>query len=82
MKALLNAVPTNEQLTVISKKTELRTINEMTDEVIRANFNPDILGKVFLELVDSSNSIESTIAFSAIIAKARLSRKLKANQLT
>lgn len=80
---LFQEVPLKNDLNItssVSKKTELRTINEMTDEVISTNFNTDILGKAFLELIDGSNSIESTIAFAAIIAKARLSRKLKAHK--
>jgi hypothetical protein len=47
-----------------------RSVAELTDIVIRSNFDSDILGKCFLECVAGEQAIENAIAFSAIIGKA------------
>lgn len=51
------------------------SLDALTDEVIRSNFNDVVLGRVFNQIIDQS--IESAIAFSAIIAKAKLARQRK-----
>jgi hypothetical protein len=50
-------------------------LDELTERVIRANFDERMIGRFFMALVDQHNSIEIGLAFSAIIAKARLARR-------
>lgn len=47
-----------------------RTVAELTDVVIKSNFDSAVIGQCFLECVAGDMSIENAIAFSAIIAKA------------
>lgn len=47
-----------------------RSIAELTDIVIKSNFDSDVLGKCFLECAAGERSIENLVAFSAIIGKA------------
>lgn len=53
------------------------TIDSMTDEVIRSNFDEKLLGHYFNYLIDHDGSLEQVIAFSAILAKAKLARNRK-----
>ncbi|EIU1437382.1 TPA: ADP-ribosylglycohydrolase family protein [Pseudomonas aeruginosa] len=50
--------------------SETRSVGELTDLVIKSNFDSAVLGKCFLECVTGELAIENAIAFSAIIAKA------------
>ncbi|UFX44971.1 hypothetical protein HAP47_0039485 [Bradyrhizobium sp. 41S5] len=50
-------------------------IDEWTDVVIRSNFNDAELGRLLNHCIDSTNSVDAAIAFSAIVAKAKLARK-------
>lgn len=54
------------------------TLDEMTDHIIKSNFDDELLGRYLNKLIDSSDSLELAIAFSAIIAKAKIARKRKA----
>ena len=54
------------------------TLDEMTDHIIKSNFDDELLGRYLNMLIDSSDSLELAIAFSAIIAKAKIARKRKA----
>lgn len=47
-----------------------RSVAELTDLVIRSNFDSELLGRCFLECAIGEQCIENTIAFSAIIGKA------------
>ncbi len=51
------------------------SVDELTNRVIAANFDSQVIGQAFNDCLDDSNSIESAIAFAAIIAKAKLVRK-------
>ncbi len=51
------------------------TVDRWTDEVISSNFDNNILGRLLNRCIDSSESIETAIAFAAIVAKAKLARK-------
>jgi ADP-ribosylglycohydrolase len=56
------------------QRLEGRTLDEITDEAIRSNFDPQVVGKCLLEVVDSPKGIERALAFSSIVAKAFLVR--------
>lgn len=49
-------------------------LDDLTNEAIHSGFDPSTIGTHVLQLADSSGGIESVIAYSAIIAKARISR--------
>jgi ADP-ribosylglycohydrolase len=52
-----------------------RRIDELTTEVIESGFDPTLLGRQLLRVIDhSSTPIEVAVAFAAIIAKARAAR--------
>jgi hypothetical protein len=50
------------------------SIDVATDAVIAADFDDETLGRLLNAYIDSSQSIESALAFVAIIAKAKLAR--------
>lgn len=50
-------------------------LDDLTDRIIRADFDPVTIGQVFLELVSGERPVEHAIAFAAILAKAVVSRK-------
>jgi len=51
-----------------------KSIDELTDAVIKGGFDPLVLGRVLLELMDDARSTDAAIAFVAIVAKARIAR--------
>ncbi len=53
------------------------TIDEALDAVIKARFNSNVLGEMFLKILDSDDNVERCIAFAALVAKARLVRRGK-----
>jgi hypothetical protein len=53
------------------------SIDRATDEAIRSNFDPVVVGELFNKGLDETESIEQVIAFAAILAKARLARRRK-----
>lgn len=54
---------------------EVDSIDELTQRCIRSGFDPTTVGECLLALSNGPDGIERTIAFAAIIAKARLVRK-------
>lgn len=50
------------------------SLDAATDAVIAADFDDEVLGRLLNTYIDSSQSIESALAFVAIIAKAKLTR--------
>jgi len=50
-------------------------IDYWTDVVIQHEFDDKTLGQVFNRLLEETNSIDSAVAFAAIIAKAKLTRE-------
>jgi hypothetical protein len=50
-------------------------IDAWTDAVIRSNFNDTDLGRLLNRCIDLTGSVDAAVAFSAIIAKAKLARK-------
>ncbi len=53
------------------------SLDRATDEAIRANFDPVIVGTLINRCLDETESIEQVIAFAAILGKARLARRRK-----
>ncbi|MCC8966480.1 ADP-ribosylglycohydrolase family protein [Bradyrhizobium sp. Pear76] len=66
--------PTNRG-TASSPRQPNSGIDEWTDAVIRSNFEDAELGRLLNHCIDSTNSVDAAIAFSAIVAKAKLARK-------
>lgn len=58
-----------------SKQTKPLSVDQATDRAIRAGFDPFTIGQMLLELLDGENGIERAVAYSAIIAKARIARE-------
>lgn len=52
-----------------------KTLHDLTDEVIAAEFDPVVVGRALLALSDRQEGVEASIAFASIIAKARLTRR-------
>jgi hypothetical protein len=53
-----------------------KSLDRLTSEVIDSRFNPAVLGKLLLDIIDRSpeDSIDAAIGFAAVIAKARAER--------
>jgi len=49
-------------------------IDKYTDKVIYSNFQDEVIGYYFNKLIEENLSLDNVIAFSAIIAKAKLAR--------
>lgn len=56
----------------------MRSIDELTNLVIRSNFDESMVGLCLKECVQGSNGIERAIAFASIVAKAIIARQRKA----
>jgi hypothetical protein len=50
-------------------------VDKATDEIIASNFDDLTTGRVFNNLINSGHSIETVIAVTAIIAKAKIARQ-------
>lgn len=50
-------------------------IDAWTDAVIRSNFDDYELGRLLNQCIDRTGSVDAAIAFSAIVAKAKLARR-------
>lgn len=50
-------------------------LDDLTNWVISRNFTPEVVGKAFLQVAESRNPIENSIALAAILAKAIKSRR-------
>lgn len=53
------------------------SLDQLTDSVIRSNFEPSAIGQAMLRICSEENAIELSLAFSAIIVKARRARMRK-----
>jgi ADP-ribosylglycohydrolase len=53
------------------------SLDQLTDSVIRSNFEPGTIGQAMLRICNEENAIELSLAFSAIIVKARRARMRK-----
>jgi hypothetical protein len=50
-------------------------VHDMTDKAIQSGFDPEIIGNQLLALTDRDDGVEMAVAYTAILAKARLSRR-------
>lgn len=53
------------------------SLDQLTDSVIRSNFEPSTIGQAILRICNEENAIELSLGFSAIIVKARRARMRK-----
>jgi ADP-ribosylglycohydrolase len=53
----------------------LRSVDELTQEAIKAGFDPLLIGSHILELSEADAGIELAIAYASIIAKAKAARR-------
>lgn len=53
------------------------SLDSATDEAIRADFEPSVIGRLLNQCIDQTESIEQVIAFTAILAKAKIARQRK-----
>lgn len=53
------------------------SLDQLTDSVIRSNFEPSTIGQAMLRICNEENAIELSLGFSAIIVKARIARMRK-----
>jgi hypothetical protein len=56
-------------------RRELRTLHQITDEVIASGFDHETVGRALLELAERTDGIELAGQYATIVAKARLSRR-------
>jgi ADP-ribosylglycohydrolase len=69
----LNAAP-NAISRLESEKASFDLIDKFSDEAISSGFDNATLGRLLNECIDSTNSVEATVGFAAIVAKAKLAR--------
>lgn len=55
------------------------TLDEMTDRVIKSGFSAVEIGESFLKLAELSNGLELSVAYAAVIVKARKARLKRAS---
>ncbi len=57
-----------------SQAASSRTLDELTAEAIKSNFDPTLIGNHLMYLATSGKGIEHAIAYASIIVKARIAR--------
>jgi len=55
------------------------TLHQLTDAAIKSRFDPHLIGEQLLSLLDRDDGVEAAVAYAAIMAKARLSRRDRDN---
>jgi ADP-ribosylglycohydrolase len=67
------------QTTISTERNhESTSIDQLSNKVIRSNFDAKVIGDCLLQICQEDNAIELAIGFSAIVAKARTARMRKA----
>lgn len=61
----------------LRSKGEILSIDQLTDEAIRSGFDPETIGRHLLMLADNNAGVERSIAYTAIVSKARITRNRK-----
>jgi hypothetical protein len=64
---------------VNAKKEKDLTIDIATDNAIQSGFKKEVVGEMLMKLAEREDGIEKSIAFAAIIAKAKQARMKKGN---
>ncbi|MCK5022267.1 MAG: hypothetical protein KAR54_03400 [Candidatus Pacebacteria bacterium] len=62
------------------KHYPLKSIDEITNYLIKSGFNETKIGRYLLSLADDEDGIEKAIAFSSIIVKAKRARMKRVNR--
>lgn len=71
--------PSREGQPAFVGRTARRDLDTLTDLAIRSNFDPTMVGELFLQCLDAEDGIERGMVFSGIVAKAFLARKRRRN---
>ncbi|HAY5108361.1 TPA: ADP-ribosylglycohydrolase family protein [Escherichia coli] len=61
------------------QKTEKDPLDQATDDVINSNFDDLTLGRLLNACIDSTQSVQLAVSFTAIIAKAKIVRQRRKN---
>ncbi|MER8503907.1 ADP-ribosylglycohydrolase family protein [Mesorhizobium sp. M0204] len=64
-----------QDLSTPAKRITRNDIDAWTDEVIHSNFDDLALGRLLNLCIDATGSVDAAVAFSAIVAKAKLARQ-------
>jgi ADP-ribosylglycohydrolase len=64
----------NRSQAVDQQGKQYESIDIATDRVISSGFQPEIVGSMLMKLAEQEDGIEKSIAFAAIVAKARQAR--------
>lgn len=54
-----------------------RLVDELSDRAIQSNFDPNVIGEAFNHIIRLTGSTDVAVAFSAIVAKAQVSRMIR-----
>lgn len=57
------------------RRSKSRSLDELTDEAIKSNFHPDVMGRCLAEAIGRDNGLEAAVAFASIVAKAQIARR-------
>jgi ADP-ribosylglycohydrolase len=58
-----------------------QSLDDATDEAIRSEFNPAVVGSQLLRFADSKNGLELAIAYAAVMVKAKRARLKRGNRI-
>ncbi|AUZ18144.1 ADP-ribosylglycohydrolase family protein [Achromobacter xylosoxidans] len=58
----------------LNAKEHWRSVDELSDDAIKSGFDAQLIGRHILLLSERSSGVELVVAYSAIIAKARIAR--------
>lgn len=75
----LNNYDTHIREARIEKNNEKDPLDQATDDVINSNFDDLTLGRLLNACIDSTQSIQIAVSFTAIIAKAKIVRQRRKN---
>jgi ADP-ribosylglycohydrolase len=53
------------------------SVDDALDMVIKSKFDPNIIGQMFINILDNDDNVERCIAFAALVGKSRIVRKGK-----
>jgi hypothetical protein len=62
------------------RETNLAALDSLTDEVIRSDFDDEVLGRLLNLCIEQFGTIESAVAFASIVAKAKIARQRRSRR--
>jgi hypothetical protein len=65
---------------LIGSDQSIRSVDDLTDWVIKENFRPDVVGRALLLAAQGPNAVDRSIALAAVVAKAVEARRRKASR--